>query len=259
MDQPINESALIRRKIWDRPTRLFHWLNAICVLLLAALGLAILNEKSFGVSSDGKILLKTLHVYVGYVFAANLLWRFVWACLGSTSARWRAFLPFQPGFRAALADHVRSVFGGATRAHVGHSPLGRLMVTLLLLMLLTQALTGLVLAGTDLYKPPFGAMIAEWVTGGDEHKLANLMPGSKEYVDADAYKEMRATRKPIVTTHLYMFYALMIAVLLHVLGVVVAEFRERSGLISAMITGEKVIRPQPDDLLSGSNQDGTGH
>ena len=59
-------------KVWDRTTRWFHWINVLCVICLAMLGLAILNEKSFGVSAEGKILLKTLHVYVGYVFAINL-------------------------------------------------------------------------------------------------------------------------------------------------------------------------------------------
>jgi len=43
--------------VWDRTTRIFNWVNALCVLTLALLGLAILNEKSFGVSSDGKVLL----------------------------------------------------------------------------------------------------------------------------------------------------------------------------------------------------------
>ena len=36
-------------------------------------------------------------------------------------------------------------------------------VTLLLLLLLLQAGTGLVLAGTDLFFPSFGSQIAAWV------------------------------------------------------------------------------------------------
>ena len=34
-----------------------------------AVGVAILNDKALGVDNDGKILLKTVHVYIGYVFA----------------------------------------------------------------------------------------------------------------------------------------------------------------------------------------------
>ena len=241
-EQAEMETRLTAHAVWDRTTRLFHWINVICVLALTFLGLAILNEKAFGVSSDGKILLKTLHTYMGYVFAANLAWRLAWAFFGSRTARWRAILPFGKAFTKELRTYAKGVLTGTPPAYLGHNPLGRLMVSLLLLLLLTQAVTGLVLAGTDLYKPPFGGVIAEWVTAGDPDRLANLSPGSEDYVDPIAYESMRDFRKPIIATHLYAFYMLMIGVLLHVLGVVAGEVREKSGLISAMVTGEKVLK-----------------
>lgn len=55
-------------------------------------------------------------------------------------------------------------------------------------------------------------------------------------------------RKPFKITHVWVFYTLLAAVVLHVVGVVVAEIRERSGLISAMITGDKVLPKRPVDL-----------
>jgi len=45
--------------VWDAPTRAFHWINLLCVLLLVALGTTILNGKSLGITNDGKLLLKT--------------------------------------------------------------------------------------------------------------------------------------------------------------------------------------------------------
>jgi len=50
---------------------------------------------------------------------------------------------------------------GRPRQYLGHNPLGRITVSLLLLLLLTQAVMGLVLAGTDLFYPPIGAWIAD--------------------------------------------------------------------------------------------------
>lgn len=252
----INEEysrGLARHHAWDRTTRMFHWVNFVCVLGLMILGLLILNEKHFGVSADGKILLKTLHVYVGYAFALNLGWRLVWAFIGNPQARWRAILPFGSKFLPELRAHVSGIFGGPIRHYLGHNPLGRMMVSLLLVLMFIQAMTGLVLAGTDLYMPPFGGTIAEWVTGGDAEKLARLEPGSKDNVDPVAYAEMRASRSPVVTTHLYVFYLLLAAVLLHVAGVVIAEFREKSGLTSAMITGDKVLPIASEDAPSGQN------
>lgn len=242
------QDTRIAYRAWDRTTRWFHWINFLCVLGLSVLGLAILNEKSFGVSADGKVLLKTLHVYVGYVFSINLGWRFVWAFVGSVRARWRAMLPFGRGFADSLRQYARGFRTGTAPHYLGHNPIGRIMVLLLLVALLAQAVTGLVLAGTDLYKPPFGSAIAEWVTGGDAEKLANLKPGSKDAVDPIAYSEMRNFRKPFITVHKYTFYVLAALILLHILGVVITEIREKSGLVSAMIHGEKVLPEPPVDL-----------
>ena len=70
-----------------------------------AVGVVILNAKLLGVTDDGKILLKTVHVWIGYVFALNLTWRLVWAFIGGTHARWRAILP---GGRGSLTPrHLR--------------------------------------------------------------------------------------------------------------------------------------------------------
>jgi len=225
-----------RVRVWDRTTRWFHWINVICVLALATLGLGILNHDALGLPAEGEVLLKTLHVYVGYVFVLNLAWRLVWAFFGSPTARWGAILPFRRGFLAQLRNYWSTGRVGATGREVGHSPPGRLMVTILLAILLTQSITGLVLAGTDLYKPPFGASIASWVTEG-RGGAAELMNRSSEFRDSERYAEMRALRKPVKETHEWMFYLLLGAIVMHIAGVVYGEFHTKNGLISAMITG----------------------
>ena len=48
--------------VWDAGIRWFHWINVLCVLGLAGLGLAILNSKALGVSTEGKILLEGRHL-----------------------------------------------------------------------------------------------------------------------------------------------------------------------------------------------------
>lgn len=235
--------------VWDRPTRWFHWVNVACILALAALGLFILNAKSFGVSGDGKILLKTIHVYVGYVFAVNLIWRFVWGFFGNRYARWRAVLPGGKGYSQRLHAYVSGFRAGHPPQYLGHNPVASIIVAWLFLLMLTQAATGLVLAGTDLYMPPFGQGIAEWVAGSgeDQTRIEELKPGSMDGVDEAAYADMRAFRKPVVTVHEYLFYLLLVSIVLHVLGVVMTESRERSGLVSAMITGFKRADRPPED------------
>ena len=236
--------------VWDRTTRLFHWINVICIIGLIGVGLFILNGKTFGVSGDGKILLKTIHVYIGYVFALNLVWRFVWGFVGNKYSRWKAILPIGKGYWRSVSEYAAGVKAGKAPQYLGHNPLGKLMVGFLFLVLATQATTGLVLAGTDLYMPPFGHEIAEWVTdSGEEHdKIKNLKPGSKDDVDSEAYSEMRKFRKPFITTHVYTFYVIFISIFLHIAAVVITEVREKNGLVSAMFTGKKVISRKPVDL-----------
>lgn len=234
--------------VWDRTTRWFHWINFLCVLVLSAFGTAILYKDALGIGPEGVILLKTLHVYTGYVFVLNLLWRLVWTFVGNPYARWKAILPFRRGYMAELGAYVRGFFSANAPNYLGHDPLARLMVTLLLALLIVQGSTGLILAGTDLYKPPFGGIFADWVTAGDAEKLANLKPGSKEFVDVASYDEMRAFRSPIVSTHEITFYILMVAVLFHIGGSIVTEIRHRQGVVSAMFTGEKSLPEKPMDV-----------
>ena len=222
--------------VWSRNIRLFHWINVIAITLLICIGLIILNAKLFGVSTDGKILLKTIHVIVGYVFAINLLFRLIIGFIGKAHERWSKVLPFNKGFKQELVEfkqHKKS-------AYKGHNPAGKLMVFALLSLMLIQMISGLVIAGTDIYYPPFGKYFAMSIAT-DKQNVEVIKPYSKVNVDDVAYKEMRDIRKPFITAHVYSFYCLIFLIPLHILGVIIAERRERTALISSMITGYKYL------------------
>jgi cytochrome b len=234
-------------RVWDRGVRWFHWINVLSVLTLIGSGLVIYNGKTLGLAGDAKVLMKELHVWAGYLFALNLTWRIVQGFRGSYFARWRAILPFGHGYLTELRAYLASLRSGEPRHYLGHNPLGQLMVLLLFLLMAAQAISGLVLAGTDLYYPPLGSWIAQWVApvGVDP---ASLLPGDKSMADAAAWDEMRGFRKPFIWLHVQVFFVLLGAVVLHVAGVVVAELKERTGLVSAMITGDKALPKHPVDL-----------
>ncbi|MDQ7089327.1 MAG: cytochrome b/b6 domain-containing protein [Methylococcales bacterium] len=239
--------SLIVYPVWRLSIRLFHGLNFICVMGLIFIGLIIFYNKDLGVSSDGKILLKTIHVYIGYLFAINLIIRFISFFSQDRYSNGKAIFRFGKNDLQALILFIKGRKSKEPSHYLGHNPLAKLMINILFLLLTAQAVTGLVLAGTDLYFPPFGDNIALWVTQGDPEKLAALKPGSKEYVNIEAYNEMRTFRKPFITIHKYVFYSLLISIFLHILGVTIAELKEKSGLISAMITGNKVFSSKPID------------
>jgi Ni/Fe-hydrogenase b-type cytochrome subunit len=231
---------------WDVPTRLFHWINALAVLGLIATGVGILTGSLLGLASEGKIALKGVHVVFGYVMAANLLWRFVWAFFGNRYARWRSILPGGVGFAGALRAYVASFLTGEPQQYIGHNPLARIGVTLLLLLLLVQVATGLVLAGTDLFWPPFGRILAGWIAApGVDAGL--IQPGASELIDKAAYDSMRAFRAPFVEIHEITFYLIALAVVLHLAAVVVTEIHEGGSITSAMFTGRKILTRKPPD------------
>lgn len=222
--------------VWSRKIRLFHWINVICILLLIVIGVIILNSKLIGVSTDGKVLLKTIHVLIGYAFAVNLLIRIIIGFAGTAYERWGNTLPFNKGFKKDLIQFSQQ----NNKTYKGHNPAGKLMVFALLTLMLTQMVTGLVIAGTDIYYPPFGQYFAESIAI-DKDKIESIKPYSKVNVDENAYKAMRDIRKPFITIHVYSFYCLIVLIPLHIIGVIVAEKRERSALVSAMFNGYKYL------------------
>ena len=107
-------------RIWDLPTRLFHWTLAACVVALVVT--AKLNAMDW-------------HFRLGYCVLALLVFRVVWGLVGGYWSRFKSFL-FTPG---QFARHL----AGKEDHSAGHSPLGALSVFALLLALILQVTTGL--------------------------------------------------------------------------------------------------------------------
>lgn len=240
-------SELKSYAVWDATTRWFHWVNALCMFMLIALGIAILNASTLGVSTEGKILLKASHVWVGYVFTLNLFWRVIWAFIGSHYARWPSLLPGGKGYVRVVKRYAVAFVSGNPERYLGHNPLGRLAVFVLFVLMITQAVTGLVLAGTDLFYPPLGGWIANWIAAPGIAPDA-LVPYASAMYDAEAYQSMRAFRKPFITVHELNFFVLCAVTVVHIAAVVLTEISEEGGIISAMFSGKKTFSQTPLDV-----------
>lgn len=111
-------------RVWDLPTRLFHWALAACVI-----GLVI--TANLGGSW------MEWHGRLGYTVLCLLLFRIVWGLMGG---HWSRFSNFLYGPSAVLA-YLR---GQAPVTHrIGHNPLGMFSVLALIAVLLLQVSTGL--------------------------------------------------------------------------------------------------------------------
>ncbi len=223
---------------WDRPVRIFHWVNFFVFLGLVMSGLVILYSKSIGIAGVAKLNLKTIHTYFGYVFAINLLVRLAWGFTGSSTSRWCARIPFTAKFNRDMAEYLAARRRGESIHYEGLNPPGILITWALILLMIAQAVSGIVLAGTDLYQGPLGNYFANWVAAPGVNP-ASLIAGNMDMVDKTAYAAMRAFRTVFIRTHEYAFYAVTTLALIHIVSVVYSEIKERSGLVSAMISGKK--------------------
>ncbi len=113
-------------RVWDLPTRLFHWL---LVALFAFLWFS-------GGESDA---LMEWHMRAGYALLALLLFRMVWGFVGSRRSRFADFL-VSP---VAAWRYGRDFLRGRAPAWDGHNPLGGWMVLVMLVLLLAQTVSGL--------------------------------------------------------------------------------------------------------------------
>lgn len=111
-------------RVWDAPTRLFHWALVICVVGL-------------GVTSQLGGSAMVWHFRFGYGVLTLLLFRFVWGLLGGY---WSRFATFLVG-PSAIWRYLRGQ--GRPQDSVGHNPLGSLSVVAMLLFLGLQVTTGL--------------------------------------------------------------------------------------------------------------------
>jgi cytochrome b len=114
-----------RTRIWDLPTRLFHWLLAALVIF------------SFTTGKLGGDWL-TWHFRSGYAIASLLLFRLLWGFVGSRYARFASFLPSPSRIWATM----RSSGPRSVPVNAGHSEIGTLSVYALLIVLILQVATG---------------------------------------------------------------------------------------------------------------------
>ena len=130
-DEGRNSGIASKVRAWDLPTRLFHWLLAILILLAWASWRysELLNDPTL-----------KIHRWNGQAILVLIVWRLLWGFVGSSTSRFSAWL-WWPWTTVAYAFHI---LRGRTPLYLTHNPLGAYMILLLLAAVTGQAITGLV-------------------------------------------------------------------------------------------------------------------
>jgi len=92
-------------------------------------------------------------------------------------------------------------WSSAVRPYLGHNPVACALVSILYVLLVIQAATGLVLAGTDVYYPPFGHWITSWIAAPGVDPVT-IAPYNKTGIDPAAWDAMRSFRAVILRIHI---------------------------------------------------------
>lgn len=194
--------------VWDRFIRVFHWVLVVSVTVALVSGFLL----------DASWI--RLHLLSGSFAVALVVARIVWGFTGPTYARFSQFIPTP----RQLADHLKT--GAEHMRHIGHNPLGALMVLALLALIIALGVTGVAALGSGLKTGP----------------LAASLP---------------ASQGPLWTEfHELAGFALLGLIALHVGGVIVESRRTRENLARAMVNGRKeeregdlVAPPRPAQLV----------
>ncbi len=155
----MSDAARITVRVWDVPTRIFHW-------TLAALVITSVITGQFD-SILGPATLEW-HRRSGLAILGLLLFRILWGFVGGTHARFASFLR---GPREVVGYAKALVSGREAGEPAGHNPLGGWSVAAMLSALLLQAGSGLFLVQEDY---GFEGPLARHVSRAATERLATI-------------------------------------------------------------------------------------
>jgi len=139
-------------RVWDLPTRTFHWLLAAAVIALLITG-----------HIGGNML--AWHMRCGYLVMGLLLFRLLWGFVGGHWSRFARFI-YAP---STLLRYLRGQARASEHLDVGHSPLGAGSVFALLFFLALQVSTGLVADDEIATQGPLYRFVSSATSGSATH------------------------------------------------------------------------------------------
>lgn len=210
--------------VWEFPVRLYHWVNAICVMLLIGTGYIIGHPFTISYSTEAYQqywfgTVRFIHFATAFLFFFNFFVRIYWGFVGNRFSRWENFLPhkreqFREMIQVLKFDILQS--GTHGRISIGHNSLAGLIYFGSFLVFLFQAFTGFAL---------YSSMSASY--------FPSLFAGIVPLMGGDI-----AVRQ----WHHVMMWFFVVFVVVHVYLVFYHDYVEGRGTTSSMVGGWKFER-----------------
>lgn len=212
--------------VYEAPVRLWHWINALCIIVLATTGYLIASPPA-SVTGEASAnfqmgYIRFAHFSAAYVFAVGFLVRIYWALVGNHHAKQLFVLPV---FRAAWwRGAVRelawySFLARQPNKYVGHNPLAHLF------MFLFMTVAAILMIGTGFALYGEGAQEGSWAARAFGWVIP-MMGGSQA----------------VHSWHHLGMWGIVTFVVLHVYAAVREDLMSRQSMISAMVSGHRTFR-----------------
>ncbi|MGF1455925.1 MAG: Ni/Fe-hydrogenase, b-type cytochrome subunit [Alphaproteobacteria bacterium] len=213
--------------VYESPLRIWHWLNALCIVLLCITGYLIAKPPPSlpGEASEHFLLgnIRMVHFAAGQVMAVAFLGRIFWAFAGNHHARQIFILPIWSVKWWGEVIHEIKWYGFLTRypkKYIGHNPLAQIaMFFLLVIPMVFQILTGFALyaegQGTDTWWfATFG-----WVFG---------------FFNDNSFA--------VHTYHHLGMWVIVVFSVVHIYAAIREDIMSRQSLISTMVSGWRYFK-----------------
>ena len=215
--------------VWELPVRFYHWINALCILVLAATGLLIAHPPAFNSAAEASFsywfgTVRFIHFATAYVFLFNFAIRIYWGFVGNQYADWKNFLPWRRSQFREVGDVLRvDVLQSQDRpVHaVGHNALAYFTYFAMFLVFLFQVISGFAMYAS-MSKAWFPQLFA-WVVPffGSDYGLRQW--------------------------HYMATWFFLIFTVIHVYLVFYHDYVEGHGVMSSMVGGWKFLPAQVDE------------
>lgn len=212
--------------VYEAPVRLWHWLNALAITLLAITGYLIANPLPTlpGEANDHFLMgyIRFVHFSAAYIFTVGLLGRLYWSFVGNEHARQLFRLPLlQKRFWQELTHEIRwyLFLEKEPKKYIGHNPLGHIFMV----VIITLGGIAMILTGFALYAEQSGA--GSW----QDTLFGWLIPLVGQSQDVRIW-------------HHWGLWIIVIFVMLHVYAAVREDIMSRQSLISTMISGWRMFK-----------------
>lgn len=212
--------------VYEAPVRLWHWVNAMAITVLAVTGYFIGSPLPTmpGEASANFLMgyIRFAHFAAGYVFAVGLLGRLYWAIVGNHHARELFTLPvFSGAYWREVLTMVKwyAFLIPRPSRYVGHNPLARAAMFFGFLFLsLFMIVTGFALYGEGLGMGSWADKLFGWVI------------------------PLFGQSQDVHTWHHLGLWGMVIFVTLHVYAAIREDIMGRQSIVSTMISGYRTFK-----------------